>query len=154
MTMAVLSRRGPVPFMFTAMLLIIMLQILEVTAWSPPAGQQSKTSTSTSTSRRAFFVAGITSIGFVLGGANNEALAVQERNELLCGTGFFTNIWQYKCTDIGDIEDEGKSKSVTAEEDAKMDTLMGKLGMDMAESESSGGENTGSSKIKSPQPSL
>jgi hypothetical protein len=40
--------------------------------------------------------------------AANEALAVHPRNELL-----FANIWQYKCTNLGDIEDERTSKNVS-----------------------------------------
>lgn len=91
-----------------------------------------------------------TSIGLV--GASNEALAVQPRNELLCGTGFFTNIWQYKCTDLGDIEDEGKIKAMSVEEEAKMDSLMGKLGM--AGGMGPAAENSGSTKVDSPQSSL
>jgi hypothetical protein len=147
--MAVLSRRGPIPFLLTA--IVLLLQVMgDVNAWSPPQSQTSlSTSTSTSTSRRGFFVgaAWFTSIG-LMGGAN-EALAVKPRNELLCGTGFFENIWQFKCTDLGDIEDEGKIKTVSAEEEAKMDTLMGKLGM--AGGESPAGEATGSTKVDPPK---
>jgi hypothetical protein len=44
---------------------------------------------------------------------------------MLCGTGFFTNIWQYKCTDLGDIEDEGKINVYRRR--GQMDSLMGKL---------------------------
>jgi hypothetical protein len=149
MTMAVLSRREPIPFLLTA--IVLLLQVMgEATAWSPPQPQKS-TSTSTLTSRRGFFAgaAWFTSVGLV--GAN-EALAVQPRNELLCGTGFFTNIWQYKCTDLGDIEDEGKIKTLSIEEEAHMDSLMDKLGM--AGGESSVGEDTGRTKVESAQPSL
>jgi hypothetical protein len=60
-------------------------------------------------------------------------------------------MWQYKCTDLGDIEDQGKRKAVSIEEEAKMDT-MGKLGM--AKGESFVGEDTGSTKMESAQPSL
>jgi hypothetical protein len=147
-TMAVLSRRGPIPFLITVIVLLFHV-MGEVNAWSPP---QSETSLSTSTSRRGFFVgaACFTSIG-LMGGAN-EALAVKPRNEMLCGTGFFTNIWQYKCTDLGDIEDEGKIKTVSAEEEAKMDTLMGKLSM--AGGESPVGKDTGSTKVDTPKSNL
>jgi hypothetical protein len=84
----------------------------------------------------------------LLGGAN-EAQAVKPRNEMLCGTGFFTNIWQYKCTDLGDIEDEGKIKAMSTEEESKMDSLMGKLSM--AGGESHVGKDSGSTKVDSPQ---
>jgi hypothetical protein len=114
LTMAVLSRREPIPFLLTA--IVLLLQVIgEASAWSPPQSQM-PISTSISTSRRGFFVgaAWFTSVG-LMGGAN-EAQAVKPRNEMLCGTGFFTNIWQYKCTDLGDIEDEGKIKAMSAEE--------------------------------------
>jgi hypothetical protein len=88
----------------------------------------------------------ITSVG-LMGGAH-EALAVKPRNEMLCGTGFFTNIWQYKCTDLGDIEDEGKIKAMSAEEETKMDSLMGKLSMGGGESPVV--KDTGSAKVDSP----
>ena len=88
-----------------------------------------------------------TSVG-LMGGAN-EVQAVKPRNEMLCGTGFFTNIWQYKCTDLGDIEDEGKIKAMSIEEESKTDSLMGKLSM--AGGESPVGENTGSTKVDNPQ---
>jgi hypothetical protein len=55
-------------------------------------------------------------------GGNVRHSGETTRNEMLCGTGFFTNIWQYKCTDLGDIEDEGKIKAMKKE--AKMDSLM------------------------------
>jgi hypothetical protein len=59
-----------------------------------------------------------------------EALALEERNEILCGTGFFTNIAQYKCTDIGDISDEGKSKKMDEQELRSMESLLGKMGIE------------------------
>mmetsp|Transcript_47401 Transcript_47401/g.53014 ORF Transcript_47401/g.53014 Transcript_47401/m.53014 type:complete len:134 (+) Transcript_47401:174-575(+) len=40
------------------------------------------------------------------------ALALRNKNEALCGTGFFEHIYVYKCTSIGDIEDEGTSKKL------------------------------------------
>ena len=83
---------------------------------------------------------------------NQPALALKPNNEALCGTGFFTNIAQYKCTDIGDISDEGKSRKTTAEEDSRMDSLMSKFGdLELSGSsasvgsESSADEATGSS---------
>jgi hypothetical protein len=123
----------------------------EVNAWSPPQSQTS-VSPSTSASRRGFFVsaAWFTSVG-LMGGAN-EAQAVKPRNEMLCGTGFFTNIWQYKCTDLGDIEDEGKIKAMSAEEETKMDSLMGKLSMGGGESPVV--NDTGSAKVDSLPSSL
>jgi hypothetical protein len=56
--------------------------------------------------------------------------ALQERNDALCGTGFFTNIWQYKCTVVGDIEDEGTPKDLSAEEKDTVDSLMSKFNLE------------------------
>jgi hypothetical protein len=76
-------------------------------------------------SRRAFVAGSALTWGFTA--VTQEASALQKRNEALCGTGFFTNIWQYKCTDLGDIEDEGRSRAMSAEETAKLEGLAGKL---------------------------
>lgn len=71
---------------------------------------------------------------------SQSAMALKPNNEALCGTGFFTNIAQYKCTDIGDISDEGQSRKTTAEEESRLDGLMSKFGdLDLPSSSSSGG---------------
>ena len=61
-----------------------------------------------------------------------DASALQARNEALCGTGFFTNIALYKCTDIGDISDEGRSRPLSTTEEGSMQSLMDKMGMDLS----------------------
>ena len=66
---------------------------------------------------------------FILG-LSSPAFALQEKNEALCGTGFFTNIWQYKCTEIGDIEDEGESKALSTNEESSIDSLMTKFNLE------------------------
>lgn len=78
------------------------------------------------------------------------AHAVKPSNEALCGTGFFTNIAQYYCTDIGDISDEGKSRMLSVEETSSLDSLMNKLDLNdsgssssSSFSEGSGGNETG-----------
>jgi len=58
------------------------------------------------------------------------ALALRNKNEALCGTGFFEHIYVYKCTSIGDIEDEGTSKKLGQVEINVADNLMAKLGLD------------------------
>jgi len=60
----------------------------------------------------------------------SSALALKQKNEALCGTGFFEHIYAYKCTSIGDIEDEGTSKELSSAETGVTDSLMGKLGFD------------------------
>lgn len=59
-----------------------------------------------------------------------QALAVKKKNEALCGTGFFEHIYEYKCTSIGDIQDEGYSKGLNSAESGLTDSLMGKLGVE------------------------
>lgn len=58
------------------------------------------------------------------------AYALQERNEALCNTGFFTNVGAWYCTDIGNIGDEGKSKALSDEAEARVDSLMSKFDLD------------------------
>jgi len=59
-----------------------------------------------------------------------SAYALQERNEALCNTGFFTNVGAWYCTDIGNIGDEGKSKPISEESVASVDSLMSKFNID------------------------
>ena len=69
---------------------------------------------------------------------------VDERNELLCGTGFFTNIYQYKCTEIGDIENEGKSKDLSSSELSSVSSLMDKLELSSSSSSTTGSTDSDS----------
>ena len=55
------------------------------------------------------------------------AYALQERNEVLCNTGFFTNVGAWYCTDIGNIGDEGTSKPLTKQDEVSVDSLMSKF---------------------------
>ena len=55
------------------------------------------------------------------------AYALQERNEVLCGTGFFTNVGAWYCTDIGNIGDEGSAKPMSKQEASSVDSLMSKF---------------------------
>lgn len=74
-----------------------------------------------------FLDAALISIPF-LTGLPLPAQALKERNEALCGTGFFENYNPYRCTDIGDILDEGTSSPLSQSEEAKLDSLMSKFG--------------------------
>ncbi len=73
----------------------------------------------------------------------SPAHALKQKNEGLCGTGFFEHIYEYKCTAIGDIEDEGYSKGLSQAETGLTDSLMGKLGVDSGDAfdESSSSNN-------------
>ena len=55
------------------------------------------------------------------------AHALKEKNEVLCNTGFFTNVGAWYCTDIGNIGDEGQSKPMSGESEASVDSLMSKF---------------------------
>jgi hypothetical protein len=57
------------------------------------------------------------------------AMALQPRNEPLCSTGLFENFMEYKCTPIGDIQDEGIGKDLTSMEIETTDSLLSKLGI-------------------------
>ena len=46
---------------------------------------------------------------------------------MLCGTGFFTNVGAWYCTDIGNIGDEGSSKPLSKQEKSSVDSLMSKF---------------------------
>ena len=62
--------------------------------------------------------------------APTGASAVKPRNEQLCGTGLFTNYLEYRCTELGDISDEGQRTSFSAKEEGAADSLLGKLNLD------------------------
>jgi hypothetical protein len=97
--------------------LLILVLCSSALALSPPPS-----------SRRSFLSA--TTLVGTWGLAKPACHALQERNEALCGTGFFTNIWQYKCTDLGDIEDEGMAKDLSDEDQGTVDSLMAKLNLE------------------------
>lgn len=82
--------------------------------------------------QKKMFISSILSILLFLSlGPNSitppHANAIQEKNEALCNTGFFTNVGAWYCTDIGNIGDEGKSKELSPNEEASVDSLMSKF---------------------------
>lgn len=76
-------------------------------------------------SRRAFVSISVTTASAIL--LPQESQALQKKNEALCGTGFFEHIYEYKCTTIGDISDEAKSKSMDESMEIQTDLLMERL---------------------------
>jgi hypothetical protein len=76
-------------------------------------------------SRRAFVSITVTTASAILLPEDSQAL--QKKNEALCGTGFFEHIYEYKCTTIGDISDEAKSKSIDESMEIQTDLLMERL---------------------------
>jgi len=63
--------------------------------------------------------------------APRPSWALKPRNEALCGTGFFTNYLEYRCTDIGDISDEGKSTAFSSGDAGAADSLLNKLNLNL-----------------------
>lgn len=59
-----------------------------------------------------------------------SAYALKEKNEVLCNTGFFTNVGAWYCTDIGNIGDEGQVKPLSKKDETSVDSLMGKFNFD------------------------
>lgn len=57
------------------------------------------------------------------------SLALKERNEQLCATGFFTNFLEYRCTEIGDISDEGQKTTFSGKDAGAADSLLDKLNL-------------------------
>jgi hypothetical protein len=71
------------------------------------------------------------------------AWAVQERNEALCGTGFFTNFMEYRCTELGDISDEGLPGSLSDSQSERADALLSKFQLVLDDASSSGAGDVG-----------
>mmetsp|Transcript_20659 Transcript_20659/g.31156 ORF Transcript_20659/g.31156 Transcript_20659/m.31156 type:complete len:153 (-) Transcript_20659:557-1015(-) len=74
------------------------------------------------------------------------AYALQERNEALCSTGFFTNVGAWYCTDIGNIGDEGQVKPLSKKDEVSVDSLMSKFNFEdssTTEGDSSSGKQSG-----------
>ena len=88
-------------------------------------------------SRRAFIFTPTITIPLSLVINAPKADALKPKNDALCGTGFFEHIYEYKCTSIGDIEDEGSAKSMNSDEMGITDSLMGKLGLPSQDTEKS-----------------
>ena len=109
---------------------------------------------STGTSRRDMFTISVNTIALSLAFATQypaSSSALESRNESVCGTGLFEHFQEWRCTPIGNILDEGSSKDLKDVEVASIDSLMGKLGVNMddlngmdADSEKDGKKRKGS----------
>jgi hypothetical protein len=111
---------------------------------APQPESSDKDRTSSVTSRRTI-IRTLSAATLMLVQGSHPAMALKDRNEALCGTGFFTNIALYKCTEIGDISDEGKSQPLSSTEEGSMQSLLSKMGMEDMEIVEDGdkGENQG-----------
>lgn len=99
------------------------------------------------TSRRKMFQSISVFVAGSMGLMNHQeaAWAAQPRNEALCKTGFFTNIAQRMCTDIGDITEDGLSKDLTKSELGVTEGLLGKLNLDLGNTDVKETENANNS---------
>lgn len=79
---------------------------------------------SCSSSRREFVARSLFGLAAI---QSTPVFALKERDEALCSTGFFTNIWEFRCTEIGDISDEGASRDLSSSELGATESLMSKL---------------------------
>mmetsp|Transcript_15705 Transcript_15705/g.31246 ORF Transcript_15705/g.31246 Transcript_15705/m.31246 type:complete len:123 (+) Transcript_15705:142-510(+) len=61
----------------------------------------------------------------------SQSLAIKEKNDLLCSTGFFTNYRPELCTDLGDITDEGVATGLKKGEEDAVSSLMAKFDLDL-----------------------
>jgi hypothetical protein len=76
---------------------------------------------------------------------------LQPRNEPLCATGLFEHFLEYKCTPIGDIQDEGVPRAWTAAEVAATESLLSKLGVAASSDIKEEKEESSSSRVKLPK---
>ena len=76
------------------------------------------------------------------------ANALEERNEALCRTGFFTNIAQYYCTDIGNIADEGRTRGLSANQEGTTDSLLSKFSFEREESDGGSSGSDGDREVE------
>jgi len=93
------------------------------------SSSEPRVNVSPSIKRRSFIISPsiALSLSFIVNTPKAEAL--RPKNDALCGTGFFEHIYEYKCTAIGDIEDEGSAKALNSDEMGITDSLIGKLGV-------------------------
>ena len=60
------------------------------------------------------------------------AQAVKPRNEALCDSGLFENFLEYRCTPLGNIEDEATGRELSESEELTSSSLMSKLMMEQS----------------------
>jgi hypothetical protein len=81
--------------------------------------------------RRAILVGAFELCSFaIFVGLPSVAQAVQPRNEVLCDSGLFDNFLEYRCTPLGNIEDEAAGRNLSESEESTTNSLLSKLMMD------------------------
>lgn len=150
MTMATATRchivRGPVPRRFPKLFTTLLLLLKVSFGFTPPKKNDSQPrpdgSGGTQHDLKRITIAATLAIVPFLGWRAHDPImapppahALQEKNEVLCSTGFFTNVGAWYCTDIGNIGDEGKPKPLSGDAETSVDLLMGKF--DLTEGDSS-----------------
>ena len=110
-------------------LLTITLLFISHGSHGYTSSSEPRVNVSPSIKRRSFIISPsiALSLSFIVNTPKAEAL--RPKNDALCGTGFFEHIYEYKCTAIGDIEDEGSAKALNSDEMGITDSLIGKLGV-------------------------
>lgn len=110
-------------------LLTITLLLISHGSHGYTSSSEHRVNVSPSINRRSFIISPsiALSLSFIVNTPKAEAL--RPKNDALCGTGFFEHIYEYKCTAIGDIEDEGSAKALNSDEMGITDSLIGKLGV-------------------------
>lgn len=119
------------------------LQLWEV----PPQPIGVEDSTYHAINRRNILAAALLSSVIVVGAP--AARAVKPRNEALCDTGLFDNFLEYRCTPLGNIEDEGAGRKMSETEESTTSSLMSKLMMDQNIDSSSLDEKTNNDSSRS-----
>lgn len=133
----------------TAALLLVIMAVQPPPTIPMTIKPKSQKSVAPISRRHALFSA-VAATAPLLVVAPTPANAVKERNEALCKTGFFTNIGQWYCTDIGNIADEGLAGDLSKKQGETADSLMSKLGLSSDEptSNSKGDSNENKSNDK------
>mmetsp|Transcript_28646 Transcript_28646/g.60448 ORF Transcript_28646/g.60448 Transcript_28646/m.60448 type:complete len:178 (-) Transcript_28646:1734-2267(-) len=142
--MGALSQHAPLLRRFPLPLMLLLLTVSFSHAFTTPQKQiisdDATVGRSLQQDFKRFTIASTLAIAPFLGGWDDvhnptviqppAAHALQKKNEVLCNTGFFTNVGAWYCTDIGNIGDEGKPKALSTDAETSIDSLMGKFDLD------------------------
>lgn len=127
---------APVPWRFPSRLLVTSLLAIKFSYgfMLPLSQSQPDSSCATQHDCKRFAIAATLAIAPFMGWeAHNPIMvpppahALLEKNEILCNTGFFTNVGAWYCTDIGNIGDEGKPKPLSEDAETSVDSLISKF---------------------------
>mmetsp|Transcript_36946 Transcript_36946/g.66455 ORF Transcript_36946/g.66455 Transcript_36946/m.66455 type:complete len:172 (+) Transcript_36946:29-544(+) len=143
-----LSPYAPALRRFPILLMVLLLRVSFSYAFTPPQASNDG-SGSLQNGFKRFTIASTLAILPFLGWDTSHnptiippaAHALQQKNEALCNTGFFTNVGAWYCTDIGNIGDEGKPKPLSGDAETSVDSLMSKFDLDGGDFSVKSGKN-------------